>query len=162
MNIANSTNPELPDRKRLAHPSPLQRVNHPTILFVTVCIANRRHLLNTDAAHQLLADTWIQSNRWLVGRYVLMPDHLHFFCAPNDAVTPFKAWMEYWRNMATKAWPITVDKPLWQRDFWDRQLRKGDSYSEKWNYVQENPVRAGLVNQAKDWPYQGELNVLSW
>ena len=70
--------------------------------------------------------------------------------------------MEYWRNAVTRAWPVTADKPLWQRDCWDRQLRQGDSYSEKWEYVRNNPVRAGLVARADDWPHQGELNVLRW
>jgi len=52
--------------------------------------------------------------------------------------------------------------PIWQRDFWDTQLRKGENYDEKWQYVLENPVRAGLVKHSEDWPYQGELNVLEW
>ena len=52
--------------------------------------------------------------------------------------------------------------PLWQRDCWDRQLRTGESYTQKWEYVRNNPVRKGLVANADDWPYQGELNVLEW
>ena len=36
-------------------------------------------------------------------------------------------------------------------------LRSDESYSQKWNYVRENPVRAGLVKSAADWPYQGEI-----
>mgnify|MGYP003875432317 CR=1 FL=1 len=51
---------------------------------------------------------------------------------------------------------------FWQRDFWDTQLRRGESYSAKWKYVRHNPVRAGLVPSADLWPYQGELNVLRW
>jgi putative transposase len=52
--------------------------------------------------------------------------------------------------------------PIWQRDFWDTQLRRNESYEEKWHYVIENPVRAGFVNNSEDWPYQGEINVLDW
>ncbi len=33
----------------------------------------------------------------------------------------------------------------------------GESYSQKWDYVRENPVRAGLVKRAEDWPYAGAL-----
>ncbi|MCX7916496.1 MAG: hypothetical protein N3A53_09385, partial [Verrucomicrobiae bacterium] len=53
-------------------------------------------------------------------------------------------------------------RELWQRDFWDTQLRRGESYSAKWEYVRYNPVRAGLVSDPADWPYQGELNILEW
>lgn len=52
--------------------------------------------------------------------------------------------------------------PLFQRDCWDTQLRKGERYSEKWEYVRYNPVRKGLAGTPDDWPWQGELNVLSW
>lgn len=55
-----------------------------------------------------------------------------------------------------------MEHPIWERHFWDRQLRRGESYSEKWQYVVTNPVRAGLVQRVADWPYQGELNVLPW
>jgi hypothetical protein len=47
-----------------------------------------------------------------------------------------------------------------QAGFFDHILRSDESYSEKWNYVRDNPVRAGLVETADDWPYQGEIVVI--
>jgi epoxyqueuosine reductase QueG len=32
--------------------------------------------------------------------------------------------------------------------------------SEKWNYVRDNPVRAGLVSKADEWKYAGEIETL--
>ena len=153
---------KLPVRKKPAHPSPLCIVNRPTILFVTVCVAGRRPLLCTHAAHTLLLDIWHRADHWHIGRYVLMPDHIHFFSAPGNTETTFGRWIEYWRSTAAREWPVEAEKPLWQRDYWDRQLRKGDNYHEKWEYVRNNPVRAGLATNADDWPYQGELNELQW
>jgi REP element-mobilizing transposase RayT len=48
--------------------------------------------------------------------------------------------------------------PHWQKTFFDHVVRSEASYEDKWIYVQQNPVRAGLVAEARDWPYQGELN----
>jgi len=48
----------------------------------------------------------------------------------------------------------------WQPGFFDHILRSDESYTEKWNYVRDNPVRAGLVEIADDWPYQGEIVVI--
>ena len=48
-------------------------------------------------------------------------------------------------------------RPIWQRGFFDHLLRSVDSYGQKWNYVRENPVRAGLVAKPEDWPYAGEI-----
>lgn len=50
----------------------------------------------------------------------------------------------------------------WQDGFFDHLLRSGESYSEKWNYVRMNPVRAGLVERPEDWPFAGEIEALWW
>ncbi len=51
-------------------------------------------------------------------------------------------------------------RPLWQPGFFDHVLRNDECYSQKWDYVRENPVRAELVVRADEWPYQGELVVI--
>jgi len=85
-----------------------------------------------------------------------------FFCAPGDPTVPLKAWVKYWKSMASRRWPRREEQPIWQKDFWDTQLRRDESYMEKWSYVLQSPVRNGLVAVPEDWPYAGELNVLSW
>jgi len=51
----------------------------------------------------------------------------------------------------------TTQGQVWQEGFFDHVLRSDESYAEKWNYVRQNPVRAGLVARAEEWPYQGEI-----
>jgi len=91
-----------------------------------------------------------------------MPNHLHLFCAPNGIDAPsLERWMSFWRSRVT----IRIGKhkgEVWQRDHWDRQLRRGERYDKKWEYVRNNPVRHGYVTKVEDWPYQGELNELRW
>ncbi len=85
-----------------------------------------------------------------------MPDHLHVLVAPTkerDATLGnFSAALKRWMRHELKAsWK-------WQPGCFDRLLRSGDSLHEKWLYVQENPVRAGLVQHWEDWPYRYEFN----
>jgi hypothetical protein len=49
---------------------------------------------------------------------------------------------------------------LWQPGFFDHLLRNDESYARKWEYVRENPVRAGLVAERDQWPHQGEIVVI--
>jgi len=49
---------------------------------------------------------------------------------------------------------------VWQREFFDHVLRSEESYAEKWEYMRQNPVRAGLAMSAEDWPFQGEVHPL--
>ncbi len=51
---------------------------------------------------------------------------------------------------------------LWQRDFWDTQMRSRTHYDEKWSYVRMNPVRRGLAYASEEWPFQGEVFPLAW
>ena len=41
----------------------------------------------------------------------------------------------------------------WQRNFFDHRLRHDESETEKYEYICQNPVRAGLVTVAHEWPY---------
>jgi putative transposase len=130
--------------------------------MLTVCTKDRCRMLATAEMHAALRHAWQKANHWLVGRYVIMPDHVHLFCAPGTVdIKPLPQWVRYWKASVTKLCAIAPGG-LWQRDFWDTQLRRGESYAEKWNYVVQNPVRAGLVPAPQPWPYQGELHVLRW
>ncbi|MCB1233428.1 MAG: hypothetical protein KDN19_24510, partial [Verrucomicrobiae bacterium] len=73
-----------------------------------------------------------------------------------------KNWVAFWKSRSATRWPRPEESPVWLPDCLDRQLRNGESYSAKWEYVRENPVRHGFVKKAGDWPYQGEANVLLW
>ena len=55
---------------------------------------------------------------------------------------------------------LNVAGSVWQEEFFDHVLRSSDSYNQKWDYVKDNPVRAGLVKKSDDWPFQGEIESL--
>lgn len=152
-----------PRRKRPAHFASVETDSRSTIIYLTVCTKGRRRLLaNYDAAN-LIVEAWTLASFWRVGRYVILPEHIHLFCAPNTfPPQPLKGWISFWRNDVTRRWPNRLEVPVWQREYWDRQLRRGESYAEKWAYVENNPVRHGYVARAEEWPFQGELNVLDW
>jgi REP element-mobilizing transposase RayT len=152
-----------PERESLPHLPVRDRVNQSIIQYVTLSVARRRSLLSRRDAAAVILAAWAKASSWRVGRYVIMPDHLHLFSAPATMpAEPLKAWLLFWRAEVSRHWPRVAEKPIWQKDFFDRQLRSGESYHEKWLYVWYNPVRAGLVARPEDWPYQGELNILPW
>ena len=98
-----------------------------------------------------------------MGRYVIMPDHIHFFCAPGRIPpTGLRPWVKYWKRLVTQFGVIPQDDEIWLPDCWDRQMRDGKHYAEKWAYVRENPVRGGFVARFEEWPWQGEVNPLDW
>jgi len=145
-------------RRRPAHQSVYERRNTPVIVFLTVCTKNRKAILASHSVHQLLRAALQIEPSWLVGHYVIMPDHLHLFCAPAEMhPQPLTKWMSFWKSFAARHWLNRDQTPVWQRHFWDTQVRRGENYDEKWEYVVQNPVRAGLAPRSEDWPYQGRI-----
>ncbi len=141
------------------------RIDHdrPIIIFLTVCTAAKKPILANDETHNLLLSAWSDARAWLVGRYVIMPDHVHLFCAPGSMdATTLARWVRYWKTLVSRRCPRPQEQPIWQKSCWDTQLRRGEAYAEKWEYVRHNPVRAGLCEDPEAWPYQGEINVLAW
>jgi len=130
------------------------------LFFITAATHERRRLLDQDVVHKTLVGFFEKATERgvFVGRYVLMPDHLHCFVIVAPEGVSLSRWMQILK--------VTLSKtlrgegrvgPFWQKGFFDHVLRSPESYREKWEYVGQNPVRAGLVKRAEDWPYQGEV-----
>lgn len=119
----------------------------------------RRPILNRADAVETILNAWREAGHWLVGRYVIMPDHIHF----SRRLWPRRRSRSGWSSGASQLHAIgNGEKPIWQKDFFDRQLRSGESYREKWPYIWQNPIVARFCSRPEDWPWQGELNVLQW
>ena len=98
----------------------------------------------------------------MIGRYVIMPDHVHFFAAPQPEAKSLSAFIRDWKKWTNRKIydsPL-VKPPVWQPEFFDHVVRSADSYEEKWHYVRSNPVRAGLCAAEELWPYSGENELL--
>ena len=132
------------------------------VVFITICTAERRSLLCEAGATDVLMAEWRHArvrHGWRIGRYVIMPDHVHFFCAvePGCPCKPLSQFIGLWKEWTSKglAKAMGVAGPVWQRQFFDHVLRSRESYAEKWAYVRDNPVRARLVSDAEQWPHSG-------
>jgi putative transposase len=149
------------DRHRPNHLPPVERFNKPVVILVTVCSQLRASVFARNEVHHALKEAWGSSSQWRVGYYVIMPDHIHLFCVPGVIhPEPLGQWVPFWKRRATVC--ESSLKGMWQRDFWDTQMRDWDHYQEKVEYVKMNPVRKALVQNPEEWRFQGELNPVSW
>lgn len=130
------------------------------LYFVTFCTHERQQFLAKDKIHTafvLFAKRAARNFNIAVGRYVIMPDHVHLFVR-GDHTFRLGTWIGTLKQALAKAATLSRTKgQIWEEGFFDHVLRSDESYSQKWNYVRQNPVRASLVRLAADWPYQGEI-----
>ena len=99
------------------------------VYFITTCIATRRPVFASDAMHGILLAEWKslrERHGWEVGRYVVMPDHVHFFTMPLlDSAKPLSAVMGKWKEWTAKQ-ILKINHqaaPLWQPEFFDHLMR---------------------------------------
>jgi REP element-mobilizing transposase RayT len=113
----------------------------------------------------ILENIWLKSaalDGWFVGHYLLMPDHVHFFAIPTREAKPLATWMKSWKSISSRriVTGCAVVAPIWQADYFDHFVRSPAAYGQKWEYVQNNPVRQALCRQSADWPFQSTLHDL--
>jgi REP element-mobilizing transposase RayT len=136
------------------------------IFFITTCTADRKRILDADRTFQILREELVgaeERHGWRVGRFVVMPDHLHWFCAParedHRELSIFVGQFKQWTSKRI-AKSLGLAPPIWQENFFDHLLRSDEAYQEKADYMWLNPVRAGLVHRIDEWPYKDDLHPL--
>ncbi len=145
--------------RRNPAPGVLNVPHDQTLVYLTVTTSRRARWLVAEEPHRLLRETWQAARSWLVGYYILMPDHLHCLCMPGEGRHTIERWIAYWKDQFGKkhqqeGWD-------WQSRGFHHRLRSDESFEEKWHYMRNNPVAAGLVTRTEDWPWQGTVHNLS-
>ncbi|MFZ2640278.1 MAG: transposase [Verrucomicrobiia bacterium] len=141
---------DLPQRQHLPH-TPPPRVDSSAIFFITVCCTPRdtNQLCHPDIAARLFETVAHRHDNqvWHARLFLLMPDHLHALLSFSPG-KPMSKVVAQWKEYVAKATGVR-----WQRDFFDHRLRSDEQWQVKAAYIELNPVRNGLVREAKDWPY---------
>ena len=122
------------------------------IYFVTLCVDERRKVLANERTFEAIKRTILQLKRWQTLACMIMPEHTHWIVAPREdrdlSIADFSNGLKriLRKELGSQSWK-------WQRGCFDRLLRSDENLSSKWIYVQDNPVRAGLVQKSEDWPF---------
>ena len=137
----------------LAHPPRIPvwlKPDQPVSYFLTFGVAKRRKVLANDLAFAAFKAAITRLTQWNVIAGILMPDHVHLLIAPLEreaAVGNASAALKRFIRQDLQA------RWQWQPGSFDRLLRSDESTEQKWQYIRENPVRAGLVEEWREWPY---------
>lgn len=120
--------------------------------FITINCARRgaNQLARADVAAPLFDTVRHRQENflWWPHLFLLMPDHLHALLSFPPSGKRLRLVVSKWKEWTAKQ--LRID---WQDDFFEHRLRREESHREKEDYILANPVRAGLVRRAEDWPY---------
>ena len=134
------------------------RWDQPVIWFVTICELEKRKVWDNAEFFDAFAsatDRLESEDLWFIRSAIVMPDHLHLLASPlqsrDQNIGNLSAALKRW--IGQRLPKQFLDTFAWQPGAFDRLLRKDEFAQKKWEYMRENPVRAGLVSHWEDWPW---------
>jgi putative transposase len=97
---------------------------------------------------------FFDGERYRLLAWTIMPNHVHVMIEQIDGYS-LGSIMHSWKSFTAKA----VNKLLgsngtvWSADYHDRYIRNLEHYEYASSYIEQNPVKAGLVARAEDWRF---------
>ena len=138
--------------------------------FFTVAMHRRQPILTDEPFRRALRDAVREVREdmpFAIDAWVLLPDHLHcIWTLPSNDADFGRRWGCI-KRLVTRAvaadyeqadWrtPSRItrrESTIWQRRFWEHQIRDDSDYASHMDYVHINPVKHGLVHTVADWPH---------
>ncbi len=132
------------------------------VTFITIRAYQHQSPFVTTSVCQMIIDTLAEEQARLkcwVYVYCLMPDHLHFLVSPKEDSHSVLTFSDQFKGKTTNAsWKLGWQGKLWQPRYHDHLVRSDEDLLVISDYILENPVRAGLVDDASQWLWSGQLN----
>ncbi len=90
--------------------------------------------------------------RYRLLSWVIMPNHVHALIETTPGF-PLEAVVHSWKSFTAKQVNKILGRSgqVWEEDYFDRYIRDENHLSTVVDYIEQNPVKAGLVDTASDW-----------
>ncbi len=136
--------------------------------FFTLVTHNRRKFLCAPENIVLLRQAFryvMTGHPFKIEAIVVLPDHIHSLwtlpAGDADFSTRWRLIKSYFSHHCATTYQGQVsasrqskqEKAVWQRRFWEHQIRDEDDFIRHVEYIHYNPVKHGLVNAPLDWAH---------
>jgi len=130
--------------------------------------ANQGHRwLEAPEVAQIVADSieyFVREEIWNMHSYVIMPNHLHmkFMLLPasqryrQEETGILDGLMDSFKRYTGRAANRVLDRTgnrFWMREWYDHWIRDRQEADRNEIYIRDNPVKAGLVTDWRDWSF---------
>ena len=147
--------------------------------FVTVCVADKKAILSkirpshketrykvellpvgrdVEKTIQYINDNYKQVK---IEKYAIMPDHIHLlvkleskseFDSDRQGCLSLRDVVKYLKSYTTREYRKRLgnkDSVLWQQRYYDHIIRNQEDYNEKWQYIDNNPLKYILLSEGQ-------------
>ena len=133
-------------------------------IFFTVALADRGSRLLVEEVDRLrtaMRDT-MRERPFRIEAWVVLPDHLHAVWTLPEGDADYSVRWRLIKARFSRGLPKgplrashenRQERGIWQRRFWEHQIRSEADFAARIRYCWINPAKHGLVKKPEDWPY---------
>jgi putative transposase len=121
--------------------------------FITSTTASRRRIFQVDRNSELFLQILRENrakNRIQLHAFVVMPDHVHLLLTPAPETSLEKA-MQYIKGGFSFKLKSSFD--VWDKSYTNHRIVDTEDYQRHLTYIEQNPVRDRLVQDARSFPF---------
>ena len=120
-------------------------------------------MLREPAAADCVVKTWqrFAGERYDLIAWVVMPNHVHVMIRAYESAALGKIVQSWKSYTGRRLAELGLGAPggggtgttIWMREYWDRFIRDEKHFHAASEYIHDNPVKAGLSKNPRDWPW---------
>ena len=128
--------------------------------FFTVVTYHRKKIFSSETNVDILRDAFrkIKTEQpFEIEAIVVLPDHLHcLWKMPEGDANYSSRWREIKKYVTKRITVIRNDRQegdIWQRRFWEHQIKDAEDWRSHMDYLHFNPVKHGYVSAPSFWKF---------
>ncbi|HEY4356522.1 MAG TPA: transposase [Acidobacteriaceae bacterium] len=121
--------------------------------FLTFVTILRRKLFHAPVNAELMLATlqdYRAQGKFSLHAFVVMSDHVHVLVTPTENVS-LERVVQLIKGGFSFRFKSRMD--IWERGHFPERLKDWDGYNACVRYIENNPVRAGIVSEAEQYPF---------
>ena len=95
----------------------------------------------------------VERHFYELGAWVVMPNHVHVLMLPRTGLPIITRWLKGSTARQANRLLARTGQPFWQDESYDHWVRNEKQLIRITNYIEQNPVTAGLAECAELWPW---------
>ena len=137
------------------------------IYFFTIVTYQRKAILCQREEVDLLREAFREVKKkhpFSMEAIVVLPDHMHCLMKLPDGESDYPLRIRLIKSHFSRRFRENDventssriqkgERPIWQRRYWEHAIRDDEDYRRHVEYIHYNPVKHGVADAPKEWPY---------
>ena len=128
--------------------------------FITICTYNKKPTFGDNSLVTWLISSLKEKSEsfgFKIWTYCFMPDHLHLLIEGKELDSDMKQFISSYKQHTGFYYKKKTGQSLWQINFYEHVLRKEEDTINIAEYIMNNPVRKGLVDNYSEYNQIGSF-----